>query len=423
MNRFASIVPITILLLSSAHVVEAAESTYCDSVLNSRAFNTTDYQQSSSLMLSKRSDACSKTYESEKDANSAGRKVGGEIGFKGFSLGGSYAKQTSNEKWSIADSQVCTELAEALDTASSTSLKSQVTNFALNAWSECIKEANKNMLFLEYANLPDGSGFTGQIKRSVSASSPAAFGTITGIITSNMDADESLKGCKIGSKKIEPNVEIDIRINKSTINIVCNKDSEKSLSLALLTDQGDLPFISLPTSQQMEQTKIDQVNSSLIATKSALEAEIKKINTSLESSLVDITNGNNSIKTELTRVTSIVNANKVYSDAMKARRWRSVISARKPVTMYTNSRPYPVGVSVVHNNQGTGAGGNAQNPCAVRIEVGGKIISHSVNNNKNWAKLCSAYATVPPGQKYRVLVQAHLSPNHQKGIKSWHELY
>ena len=63
----------------------------CNAILQSNAFNTTDFSSSAKLLLKRKDDVCDKDYSSEAEAKSAARSAGGSIGYGGFSLSGSAA--------------------------------------------------------------------------------------------------------------------------------------------------------------------------------------------------------------------------------------------------------------------------------------------------------------------------------------------
>jgi len=228
----------------------------CDIALTSGAFNTSDYAQSSRLLLKKKDDVCKTDYNTQSEAESAGKQSGGSIGYGGLSLGLSDAKQTSGEKWSIADSEFCRASAEELDSFTSTIVKQQVADVALRAWSECIDKTNK--LYVKYSLSPDGTGMTGTIYRSVSLDS--GFGNITGVMSSDPKVDVN---CHIGTKPIEVNKARSIRIDKGKIGISCNKSADVSVRIALNTDVGDQEWISIPSRAEQKQSTIEAANDAI----------------------------------------------------------------------------------------------------------------------------------------------------------------
>ena len=128
------------------------------------------------------------------------------------------------------------------------------------------------------------------------------------------------------------------------------------------------------------------------------------------------------IATDLETAATSRAAIKGVQDRIVGARWQDVISSRRAGTNYTNSRDYPIVVAVIHDSHIYGAGERG-NPCSVSIVVDGATTVSQRNNNKNWNKVCSATAVVPPGSSYRVVTNAHLGPQNDPRVKSWKELY
>ena len=231
----------------------ASADNVCDIALTSGAFNTSDYAQNSRLVFKKKDDVCKSEYNSQSDAYSAGEQSGGSIGYGGFSLGLSDAKQKSNQKWSISDSKLCQASAQDLESFTSTFAKQKVADTALKAWSECIDKTNK--LNLKYSLVPEGTGMTGIIVRTVSDG--GGFGSITGIMSSDPKVDIS---CRIGTQTVEINKMTTIKFDKGSTGISCNKPADASVSISLNTDVGDTAWIELPSLAEQKKTSVESVN-------------------------------------------------------------------------------------------------------------------------------------------------------------------
>src|SRR5262245_1368958 len=106
---------LVILALAVAPSQTATGQNVCDAVLSSGAFNTSDYDQTSRILLIKRNDVCRSEYNSAAEARSAAESAGGSIGWGPFSLGATDARQTQSGKWTVADSKFCQATAEDLD--------------------------------------------------------------------------------------------------------------------------------------------------------------------------------------------------------------------------------------------------------------------------------------------------------------------
>lgn len=207
----------------------------CDLALKSGAFNTTDYSKTSRVMLKKRDDACKAEYSSQAEAASSGQQAGGSLGYGAFSLSASDAKQSSSGKYSIADSKFCKASAEELDSFTSVSAKQQIADIALTEWNKCISSVETSRLYVRYSVNSDGSGMTGTIVRRITGGN---FGKITGIAVANPKTSASLT-CKIGQKSVGIDQAVDIPFEKTETVLACSKDPAASVSVSLVTSQGD----------------------------------------------------------------------------------------------------------------------------------------------------------------------------------------
>ena len=242
----------------------ANASDVCDLALTSGAFNTSDYSQSSNILIKKHDDACKSEYNSQSEAVGSGQQSGGSIGYGGFSLGLSDAKQTSSGKWSISDSKFCHASAEELESFTSKTARLKVTDTALSAWNECLKNANR--LYVTYEISEDGTRMRGIIHRSVGEGG-GAFGNITGIHSDDPNAKIS---CTIGNTPIELNKTVNIKFDKPTISISCIKSPKVSVDISISTDVGDKNWMPLPSQSEQEQSSLKAANDAINQLRSQL---------------------------------------------------------------------------------------------------------------------------------------------------------
>jgi hypothetical protein len=234
----------------------------CDLALKSGAFNTTDYSKTSRVMLKKRDDACKAEYSSQAEAASSGQQSGGSLGYGAFSLSASDAKQSSSGKYSIADSKFCKASAEELDSFTSVSAKQQIADIALTEWNKCISSVETSKLYVVYSVNPDGSGMTGTIVRRIAGKE--GFGTITGIAVANPKASASLN-CKIGQKSVGIDQAVDIPFEKGDTVLACSKDPAISISISLVTSQGDQEWIPLPSASDIKRASLEGTDEAVSA--------------------------------------------------------------------------------------------------------------------------------------------------------------
>lgn len=266
MNRNFRATGFIVAMLIHFSLTMAYAESVCDLALKSGAFNTSDYSQTSRLLLKKHDNVCQSQYNSEAEANSAAEQGGASIGYGPFTLGASKAKQTTNGKWSIAESRFCKASAEDIDTFTNTNARTQVADMALRYWGECIKNVDTNRLYVQYALNSDGTGITGRIVRHLGGS--GSMGKIIGI--SSPGADSQLI-CHIGTLQMSANKPYDIQIDKSEIAIACIKPKDKTLRIALMTTEGDQEWISMPSAVEQKQNTMDALNQAVNSLRQELE--------------------------------------------------------------------------------------------------------------------------------------------------------
>lgn len=256
---------LVVLLLLIFKGANAQTPSVCDIVLTEKAFNTTDYSQTSRIMLKKRDDVCRSEYDSAQEAYSSAQQAGGSLGYGPWSVGLSDAHQNSKGKYTVSDSRFCKASAEELSSYTDTSFRQQVADIAVSAWLSCIRTFKNNQLFIHYTLNNDGSGITGSIFRSVA--NHGSFGSVTGI-TVNSNKLKVIKGlsCKIDTQDIPVNQKINIQLLKTPTSFDCIKDSNTEMSISLVTSEGNQGWIVLPTRSEVKKSQYQPGNSKLVGT-------------------------------------------------------------------------------------------------------------------------------------------------------------
>jgi len=248
----------------------------CDVALKSGAFNTTDFAQTTSIVLKARDEVCKSEYNSASEAVSAAQQSGGSVGAGGWSIGLSDARSSGSGKYSVKDSRYCAAKAEDLDSFTSVRARQQIADSALNAWSKCVEITNLDKLFIVYKPMADGSGMTGSIRRKA-AGENVAFGTIEGIQLAGTAEAKQGVACRVDNQDVRPDSRVSIPIRKSKIAISCSKSPTKTVALALNVSVGDQEWIHLDTAQRQEQVRIQQVQDAANANKRELSLQQEKL--------------------------------------------------------------------------------------------------------------------------------------------------
>jgi hypothetical protein len=264
MWSLAPVCCIAIAAVSWSQVVYA--QSICDIVLTTKAFNTRDYTMAASQSLQVLDDACSKEYDSQTEAHSAGKAAGGSVGWGGYSLGYNEAKSEATGKYSIRESQLCTSRRQQIASSVSESERATNANYAVAAWEKCALLSDQ--LYIKYKERLDGKGMSGHIIRNPGK----AFGEMRGI----SGAGGSQVTCKIDGVAYQLNETPakGVPFTKKETAIVCTKNPDESVELTILTTVGDPPFVELRSFKDRRDADIKALEDELVRTKNDLEAKI-----------------------------------------------------------------------------------------------------------------------------------------------------
>lgn len=225
-----------------------AEESVCNVVLNESAFNKESYTQSTRILLDQYEHICTYQFDSLEEASNSARSSGLSGGYAGYSLGVNDARQTSNGKYSFSESSYCKEFKEKLSLDSETAFSTQSTDMALSVWNSCIRNVHSNQMYITYNLSHDGSNLTGTLFRSVG--SIGGYGRVKGISVAPEQASVS---CTIGTTQVTPNDQtFDYPLVANPTNFSCTKDPNQTVSVSLITDQGDPAWFQLPSVQDKE---------------------------------------------------------------------------------------------------------------------------------------------------------------------------
>jgi hypothetical protein len=248
----------------------AFAQTICNAALQSNAFNTSDYSQTSRILINKRDEACRSEYSSAAEAQEAARNAGASIGYGPFSFGASDARRTASSKYSIAESNFCRASAEALDSFTTSTARQSVADFALKEWSNCIKTTASNRLFVRYDPRADGSGLTGQLLRYLGGQ-----GSLVTKIT-RIAADSDGVTCSVGGETVPVNQPIDVPVDRSPIVFTCRKAPSLTASIALRTTEGDQAWITMPSVATQQQLTVDALSDAINTLRRQLATAVPK---------------------------------------------------------------------------------------------------------------------------------------------------
>ena len=187
---------------------------------------------------------CHDEYNSLNEARSAAQSAGFNLGYAGFTIGANGAQQNAGGKTSISQTSFCSANSADVRASLASNYEEQVTNVAVKAWADCVRESQENLLYISYKLRPDATGFDGLLH--LTANQGALGRTITGILVGGV---ATTVRCNIGGKWYSPE---DVQKEPAVIQttgtaLSCNKDSDVSANVSFQTSQGAVDFIELPT--------------------------------------------------------------------------------------------------------------------------------------------------------------------------------
>ena len=238
----------------------ASPADVCSVVLTNKAYDTSRQSTNYQYMSATRDRLCHDEYNSVNEARSAAESAGFNLGYAGFTVGGNGATQTADGKVSIASTSFCSASSADIRTALSTSYEEQVANVAVKAWEECVKRSQENVLYISYKLRPDGSGFDGTLH--LTANQGPLGRTITGIVIGGAAARVT---CNIGGRSYTPDeVQANpVEIKTTGTALVCEKEGDASVSVAIQTSQGAADFIAIPSKNDILNAKLAEINNAL----------------------------------------------------------------------------------------------------------------------------------------------------------------
>ncbi len=258
---FSFILILTIAVLFVFETPFANPAEVCRVALTEKAYDRERSKIRSNIMFSARDELCNREYNNIGEAQSAARSRGFSLGYSGLSIGASDARQSNNNKWNISDTKFCRATSTELQTSYASDYENQIASVAVQAWLECVKSSNENLLYLDYKISEDGQRFTGTLHTT--ASTGALARKITGIAVVG-DAASSTT-CNIAGKKYNPAdvAAKPIEVKTTGTTVACEKSSDKSVSIAFQTSVAGVPFIDLPTKKELRATEIKVLKADL----------------------------------------------------------------------------------------------------------------------------------------------------------------
>jgi hypothetical protein len=250
-------------LLFQCPSIQASELGYCSSVLQEKAFNTQNISTKYNVMQSLRDNLCRSDFSSDEEAENAVKSAGFNVGYGGFSLGGSKASGSNSSRVSIESTEFC-QLSSA-DFRSRLEYFSSTTDAttAVEAWSRCIAELGGDSVFLKYKFSGDGNGIIGDLVWSKSN----GLRRISSIDISN-DGNTQLE-CRVDGQLLTAG-KVDVVIETRETGFSCRRQGGGYASFQVQTSSGSTGYIEILSQEQIEKREWDRIDAQISEIKADL---------------------------------------------------------------------------------------------------------------------------------------------------------
>ncbi len=256
----------------------------------------------------------------------------------------------------------------------------KVNRYVVNAWRDCMLSAKGGVSLNPKVMVTETEvGFSIAYEDQVYSKSAYLRGVSSKIFN-----------CEIGDAKISKSGidEKPIELTATSTNIKCLRIPEKG-------EIDGRPFIKYRAGSLTLDLTTEAFHMEFIARR---EGPVVEEFEDLQSRVKELEIGSNGANERLRLLTN--------------RQWYNVVKRRKKNQVYENNTDYPIEIAVSTTARGH------YNFCHVEIHVDGKMITRNLDNNPDYAKICSAYATIPPRAKYKVVVDGYKGGR----IEKWWEL-
>lgn len=297
---------IPLLLLS----LSAFADDYCSIVLETKAFNVEKQKSSQDIVDQVRNDICSKTYSNAGEARSSAKASGLDVGYAGFQLGGSQAKQDGSSSYDIRQSDFCQASSSNFQKKLAEESSKTTTDIALRSWLDCIDKQSVSKAYIQWE--PDRTGRSLHGKIHFSKRSGRLDEKIEGIIFQPADFPKDQVKCQIGAKTFLAS-ELEqqpILLDDVETPFACSKlegsYESKDLKFTFYTSEY-LGWMTLYSPDTSETTDVEE-----------LERKLQALTKTVTLNKVELTGLINTTDTELTRaIGDILDGNSVVGKTKK----------------------------------------------------------------------------------------------------------
>ena len=218
------------------------------------------------------------------------------------------SKQEETGSYEVTRSEFCNKSSSELTQTLGVDFLETNGEFAFDAFKQCVEETNSNVTALSYEFVGGGAGqlIAGELSRFINGQQQnlpyELYGFAVTPASANVECTFLAEGIPDGLSRDTP-----VEIQETPAGFTCLRSDDVSIVLDIQTTQGSFRVIS-PSSAQVEQTKVEQLQNELMALRSELSNTRIELEANLESVLTTSASGDRQIQTYAEQVNSVAQA-------------------------------------------------------------------------------------------------------------------
>ena len=201
----------------------SASAAFCDSVVQQKAYNTSNSEINAFTANSVREAMCNTSWSNHQQFSQSANSAGIDLGYAGFTFGLSDANSASDAEISQAYNKYCHMSASDFESSYSSKSTSIDAGYAVAAWSTCVNKYLDNQatgLFATVDDTADRKHFIVQFKFKTSGQLKLDIQTI--------NFSPPVSACKIGNEAMNPSTTQPVSIPNGAFGIWCEKSTADS---------------------------------------------------------------------------------------------------------------------------------------------------------------------------------------------------
>lgn len=258
MNNINISMAIFLISILPTNSIAGSQLDYCGLIIQEKAFNTRDVTSKTDTMALIKDNLCNSEYTDEREATNAVRGSGFNVGYNGFSLGGTSSSGASSGRVSIKNTEFCSLSNREFKYRLEMSENLVDANAAVRAWSMCIKELGGDSMYLQYTLAGDGNGIIGDLLWSKN-NGAREIKAVDMIKDENTSFECNILGNTIKEGKLSRPIVVDTQ----STGVSCRRGGDGYAAVQFQTTSGSTGYIEILSNKDKKRIEIEGVISNL----------------------------------------------------------------------------------------------------------------------------------------------------------------